>query len=191
MKPNVISTAINVNSVNNIPQHNLYLAEIGEEVKYDKKLSFQKNTEFHIKKFQHSLEDVLIIDKKGDCYSPEVDQLPPENNRLFIFFKDFKKNDHLNFLNQIIENNMSNIASCYTPSFIYNLNKYDYLKECGSLTCSDPELLSKIEDNLEFSKEQFRKLKVNIRVGEKLKDNLNNQSKAISIILNNLSGLTE
>lgn len=82
------------------------------------------------------------------------------------------------------------IATYYTPSFINNLP----VNNIKDLNCDDSDLRKlndKIQDTLEYTKEQFRKFKVSIKLGEKLKDNLNNQSKATSILVNNVTSIIE
>lgn len=78
----------------------------------------------------------------------------------------------------------------YTPSFITNLPQYNF----KDLNIDDAEckfLFDKIQETMDYFKESFKKLKVNIRVGEKLKDNMNNQSKANSVLIYNLESKLE
>jgi hypothetical protein len=142
-----------------------------------------------LKRFNLKEEEITIIDKKGTSHYPR-DNPDQENNRFYLFFKLFQKEVHINFLESIIERNISQICSFYIPSFISNLPNYN-LK---TLSSDDQELLllnDKIHDLLEFYKEQFKKFKISIRLCEKLKENLNNQSKATSILVNNLTNSIE
>ena len=117
-----------------------------------------------------------------------MDKPEHENNRFYIFHKKFYKEEQIRHFEHGVEKTLSQIGTYYTPSFITNLPNYNVTNNDDSEV---KMIAERINETLEYTKEQFRKLKVSIKLGEKLKDNLNNQLKATSILVNNLTNYIE
>lgn len=135
-------------------------------------------------------ESVVIIDKKGKSYvlSDQIDQT--ESNKFYIFIKNINLNLYDNILKTNVELTTKQINMFYTPSFITNLPIYNF-KDLNIDDIECKQLFEKIQEAMDYFKDSFKKLKVNIRVGEKLKDNMNNQSKANSVLIYNLESKLE
>lgn len=176
-------------SANNQVTTSLVIAELGEEIRYDRALNFKKNIENHLKKQGSKPDEVMIIDKKGKSYSLN-DRIDPDNNRFFIFQMKFSEEILVSNLEKNLGIIVSQFSLNYIPSFISKL----VVCNAKELVIDNPELRilnDRIHDSLDILKDQFRKFKIQLKLGEKLKDNLNFQSKAMSVLYNNIQELNE
>ena len=170
---------------------NVILAESGEElIRPDNKI-YQSLLKSYLEKNNLVEDDLHILDKKGKLIKLSSDKLNSDN-RLFLFHKKFIKDQQLkSYLEKNLDNMYTQCYNNYIPSLISKLvilNAKDLLVN----EMSEVKVLNeKIHETLDIVKENFRKFKIQIKLGEKLRENLNNQSKAASVLLSNLTEYSE
>lgn len=148
-------------------------------------------------------EEIYVLDKKGKTVNPkEVNQ----ENKFFIFHKTFYKD----FLQKQFEESLENFSSYFTksnyvPSQLMNMkviNSKDLIQtkiENSRLSQSDTinieqlAILNKrILEQMEFAKDNFKKIKIHQKICEKIKENnLSNQIKAVSCLVYNITSISE
>lgn len=166
----------------------LFLAESGEELRLDKR-SYYKNLNNYFEKYSLSEDDIYVIDKKGKHI--KVSEHWEGDNQYFLFHKKFSKDTQFTNLEFNLDLIYNQCCNNYIPSFISKLVVLDS-KDSIPADQQDLKLLSeRIQEILEMTKDQFRKFKIQIKLGEKLKENLNKQSKALSVMQNNMYELLE
>lgn len=146
--------------------------------------------------------EIHVIDKRGKTvYMDESSQ----ENKYFIFHKTFYKD----FLHKQFEESLENFSSYFTksnyvPSQLMNLkvinstdliqSKIENSRSSQSDTMNIEQLgilNNRILDQMDFAKENFKKIKINQKICEKIKENLSNQIKAVSCLVTNITSVSE
>lgn len=178
---NFANNYINLNQSNlNI---NAILAESGEELSRQDSKNYQYILKSYLEKYNLLEEDLYILDKKGKPIKLSSDKLNTDN-KLFLYHKKFIKDQQLkNHIEKNLDIMYTQCNNNYIPSLISKLVILNANDLITSNNIQDIKLLNQnIHDTLDIVKENFRKFKIQIKLGEKLRDNLNNQSKAVSVL---------